>query len=215
MKKPLDLVGKKFGRLTVLKRVGNTKGGRTQWKCVCSCPNGEKTECVVVGGNLTNGHTQSCGCYRIEKTVKRSTIHGKSYSKLHYLWDSMKQRCYNPKNKRYKIYGAEGKTVCDEWKNNFQAFYDWGIANGFDENAKRGEYTIERIDRTKGYSPQNCRWATDKEQSNNRRSNHLIEYKGKTQTMKQWADEKGIEYKKLWARINKLHWSIEQALETP
>lgn len=207
-----DLTGKPYGRLTVIERAPN-KGKKIMWKCVCNCP--EHKEVIVSGDNLRNNHVQSCGCYKREKTAARSTTHGESHSKLHYLWDSMKQRCTNPKNKRYNTYGARGITVCSEWMNSFKAFYDWSMANGFDEESPRGQCTLDRIDNSKGYSPENCRWTTAKEQANNRRSNHLVTLNGETKTLHQWAEEKNIEYKKLWARINQLNWPIEKALNTP
>lgn len=89
-------------------------------------------------------------------------------SRLHIVWRSMNQRCYNPNKKSYPRYGGRGITVCDEWRNDFQAFYEWAIANGYDENADRYQCTIDRIDNDKGYSPDNCRWVDMKVQNNNK-----------------------------------------------
>ena len=119
----------------------------------------------------------------------------------------MKQRCYNSNNKDYPDYGERGITICREWKNDFKAFYDWAINNGYAENLE-----IERIDNNENYEPSNCKWATRKEQNNNTRHNHYIELNGEIHTMKEWAKIIGLSYQTLSSRINKLHWNIEKAL---
>ena len=121
----------------------------------------------------------------------------------------MKQRCYNEHIDGYKYYGGRGIIICDEWRNNFEFFYKWSISNGYTDKK-----TIDRIEVNGNYEPSNCRWVTSKEQANNRRSNRIINYKGESKSMKQWADEKGIGYNALCIRIKK-GWSIEKALETP
>lgn len=200
----IDLTGQKYGRLTVIARAEN-KGKQTMWLCRCECGK----EKVVNGYYLKGGQIQSCGCYNREVCSKRSKTHGLNKTQLYRVWKSMKSRCINPNNYAYSIYGGEGKSVCTEWVHDFRAFYDWAMSHGY----KKG-LTIERIDGTKGYSPDNCKWATMKEQQNNRRNNHLITYNGKTQTIAQWADEIGVKYYILYMRINKYHWSIERALTT-
>ena len=134
----------------------------------------------------------------------------------------MKQRCYNPKHDHYKYYGARGITICDEWLNpeiihlgcrgrftkGYQAFKEWALENGYADNL-----TIDRIDVNGNYEPSNCRWITLKEQSNNTRRNHLVTYKGKTQTLTQWSEELGFNYNRVKMRLNKLHWSVEKAFE--
>jgi hypothetical protein len=122
----------------------------------------------------------------------------------------MRLRCYDEKNIAYNRYGGRGITICDEWKNDVKAFYDWAIANGY-----KNSLTIDRIDNDGNYCPENCRWATFKEQASNRRSNILVTHNGKTQTMKEWANEVGIPYKVVWARVQKLGWSAERALTDP
>ena len=107
----------------------------------------------------------------------------------------MKQRCYNINYTYYKDYGGRGIAVCDEWLNDFQAFYEWSMNNGYKDNL-----TIDRIDNNKGYSPNNCRWVTRKTQVQNRRNNVYITYDGKTQTLSQWADELGVRYNTLVLR---------------
>lgn len=205
MSKFIDLTGQKFGRLTVIERAEN-KGKHTVWKCKCECGN----IIDVYSTHLNQGKSTSCGCLRVELIKERSTTHGKSKTRLNNIYNTMKQRCYNESNSCFYRYGARGITICDEWENSFKAFYAWSMANGYADNL-----TIDRIDNNKGYSPDNCRWATVKEQSNNRRNNHLITYNGKTQTMTQWAEELGINKSTLRSRINLYHWAIEKAFNTP
>lgn len=197
-----DLTGQRFARLTVIKRQGTDRHGKLLWLCECDCGN----KIITAGASLKKGFTKSCGCLRDEK----ATSHGKSYTRLYREWIGIKKRCYNINSKNYYLYGAEGKAVCDEWLNDFNAFYDWSMNNGYAD-----DLTIERKDGTKGYSPDNCCWATPKEQANNRRTNRLITRNGKTQTMKQWAEEIGLPYYIVSSRINKLHWEVEKALTTP
>ena len=199
----IDLKGQKFEKLSVIKRV-ESRNNHTMWLCKCDC--GKQT--VVNASNLKRGHTQSCGCLNIEKPPHK--LHGKRNTPLYDVWCNIKQRCYNKNNNAYEYYGAENKTVCDEWLNDFQAFYNWAMQNGYKEGL-----TIERIDGNIGYTPKNCRWATKREQANNRRTNHFVTYNGETHTMAEWARIKEINYNKLKQRINKLHWNIEKALNTP
>jgi hypothetical protein len=131
-------------------------------------------------------------------------------TRIYKIYHGIKNRCLKEREPSYKKYGAKGITICDEWKNSFEAFYEWAISNGYADNL-----SIDRIDGTKGYSPDNCRWASFEVQNNNTSRNHLITYNGKTQTMAQWAEEIGINYNKLSARLNRSKWSIEKALTTP
>lgn len=122
--------------------------------------------------------------------------HGMKHTTIYSRWCAMKERCYNPNNKGYKRYGARGITVCDEWRNSFEAFYEWSVSNGYQDGL-----TIDRIDNNKGYSPDNCRWATHKQQNRNYSRNHMITYNGKTQCIADWADEVGINRATILYRI--------------
>lgn len=203
----IDIKGKRFGKLVALERAEDyvsPKGYRqTNWLCQCDCGN----QVIVRRCNLVNGFSTSCGCNRIEHP--NHLQHGLSNTRIHNIWDGMKDRCTNPNSVSYSNYGGRGITICDEWRNNFLSFYNWSIENGYADNL-----SIDRIDVNGNYEPENCRWADAKTQANNARRNHTLTYHGKTMTISQWADEKGMSYSKLKSRINKCGWSVEKALET-
>ena len=145
-----------------------------------------------------------------------------AYSRLSRIYYGLKARCYNPKRKDYKDYGGRGIDICEEWLDKtivlnscrstkgWLAFKSWALANGYKDNL-----TIDRIDTNEGYSPTNCRWVSMEVQSNNRRSNHFITYKGKTQSLTVWCDELGLNYHTISYRLNEGHWSVKKAFETP
>lgn len=165
--KLIDLSGQRFHRLTVLRRSEhNTNGGKPKWVCQCDC--GNITE--VGGSELKSGNTKSCGCWNSESARNRRLTHGMKRTRLYYVWNSMKDRCYNPNNKRYKDYGGRGIRVCDEWLHDFMAFHDWAIETGYDENAPFGQYTLDRANNDEGYYPFNCVWSTISEQNRNKRN---------------------------------------------
>ena len=187
--KLIDLTGKKIGRLTVIGKHGHNKHGQLMWECLCDC--GNKT--VVVGQNLRRGMTKSCGCNSHLPTTK---THGMTGTVLHKRWLNMKSRCNNPNNKRYERYGGRGIKVCKEWENDFMAFYNWAISNGFEESL-----SIDRIDNNKGYSPDNCRWATPRQQANNTRRNIIVERDGEKVTLSDLCRNLGLNYRLVLSRI--------------
>lgn len=209
MSRFLDLIGQKFNRLIVIKLAGKDKNGKYQWLCRCGCKN---KNMIVQSGHLRSGHTQSCGCLKIEKTIKRSTKHGHNKrnrtSKTYNAWKHIKERCLNQNCKEYKYYGERGITICQKWLEFLNFLKDMG-------EPPTKNHTIDRKNNNRNYCKSNCRWATKKQQMRNTRRNHLITAFGKTQTMVEWTEEIGISYIALSNRINKCGWSPIKALTTP
>lgn len=199
-----DITGKKFWNLTVIEKAGK-QGKKIMWKCQCDC--GETI--VAAGCNIKSGKIKSCGCRRKRKSRERLSKHGLSGTRIHNVWDSMRQRCTNPKNPGYQNYGGRGIQVCKEW-DDFESFYNWAMAHGYTD-----ELTIDRIDVNGNYCPENCRWTTYKVQANNTRTNTWLECRGERHTVAEWSDLTGIKQSTILVRIKKYGWSIEQALFTP
>lgn len=203
-KYPTYICGQRFGKLVAVNPVVNLGNGRVKWLCHCDC--GKET--IVLNYNLFSGHTLSCGCLQKEKASDIALAHGMHGTRLYRTWAHMKERCTKPNCKQYPNYGGRGITICDEWLS-FEPFMRWAIDNGYSETL-----TIERINNNKGYSPDNCRWATPFEQANNKRSNHLYTINGITDTMTNWARLYGIKPMLVFDRLHK-GWTEYEALTTP
>lgn len=136
-------------------------------------------------------------------------------NRLYRVWAGIVQRCNNPKHPRYKEYGGRGINLCKEWRNDYGTFEKWAYQNGYDDNAKRYNCTLDRIDNDKGYSPSNCRFVSNKEQCNNKRNNRNITIDGVTHTIQEWSRIYKIPDYVIRDRINKLHWDAIKAIATP
>ena len=179
-------INKKYGRLTPVRRVEN-KNGKQHWLFRCDCG----TEKEIYSHRVEAGGSKSCGCYKVDMCGDLFRTHGGSTSKIYKVYKSMVQRCTDPNTVGWERYGGRGITC--SWKT-FEDFHkDMG-------DIPFAGATIDRIDNDKGYSKENCRWTTAKEQANNRRTNHMITYQGKTQSMMKWAEETGIKYRRLRKR---------------
>lgn len=192
-----DLTGKRFGRLLVIEQAPKRKG-RIYWRCLCDCGNEIETQ----RNNLAYGDTKSCGCYRTIGKAK----HGLSENSIYPTWAAMMSRCYNPNNSGYHNYGGRGIKVCKRWHDIETLYLDMG--------EKPEGHSIDRIDNDGDYCPENCRWATKKEQNRNRRDNVVLTYKGERKTLIEWAESLGMTYCTLYLRIRR-GWSIERAFTQP
>lgn len=206
-----DLTNKKYGMLTVLKRADN-HGSQTYWECKCDCGN----VVIVKACRLKNGSKTNCGCIARKAGYHKSGIpknktHGMTNTRLYRIYRKMKLRCYSKVNPAYPNYGERGIKICDDWlgKHGFENFVKWSMENGYSENL-----SIDRMDNDKGYSPENCRWATAKEQANNTRSTVFLTYKGETKPASEWSEITGIRQDTLTMR-KRNGWTDEECIETP
>lgn len=206
-----NLLGKKFGRLIVIKeyesKIQPSGQKKTMWLCKCDCGNK-----VVVSAYNLKKQTRSCGCLQKELFLKMNKKHGMYGTRLYRIWNNMKNRCYNKNVKAYKNYGDRGIKVCDEWldkKNGFKNFYLWAMNNGYKENL-----TIDRINNNGNYEPDNSRWATRSEQNHNRKNSIMLTYNGQTKHITEWAKEYNLSRDCLWERLYVLNWNLEKSLLT-
>lgn len=200
-----DITGQRFGRLFVLGLSRTARRDRNRpWLCLCECGNLRH----VVKYSLVRGLTVSCGCYRNERNQKHGTKHGMSAHPLYQTWIAMIQRCHSPESQSYSGYGGRGILVCDRWRGSIEAFIqDMGMPIG-------ERHWIERIDNDGPYSPENCRWATPKEQSLNRRNTVIIEWNGSRRTAEEWSEITGIAHLLIRGRLSR-GWPVERALTEP
>lgn len=218
MSKLVDIAGSRYGRLTVIKRVENyvsPKGcKKARWLCLCDCGK----QHIATQNQLNRGIVKSCGCLKEEiarkqqqTLIKSGTAHPRfkhggtvehKQERLYRVWANIRKRCTNPNDKNYKHYGGRGISCCPEW-DEYASFRDWAMASGYDPDAPKGQCTIDRIDVNGNYCPENCRWASQKDQMNNVRTNRKVLYEGRYYTAKQLAQKLGLPYQTVISRINR------------
>lgn len=204
----LDLTGQRFERLLVVCFAGRTAKDQVAWECLCDCG---KT-CYRTSHELRNkverSRRRSCGCLALDATKERSITHGKTKTPEYQSWRTMIERCENPNATGYENYGGRGIKICESWRKSFASFFqDMGKRPGLD-------YQIDRIDNDGNYEPTNCRWATIKEQANNRRKPKprlVIAFNDMELTIEQWAERLGISVNTIYARRWK-GWPVERVL---
>ncbi len=168
----VDITGNKYNFLTALKYIRSyktTSKARQIWLFRCDCGN----EKEIIKGNVMQGTVKSCGCMTkalLSASAKKQIKHGLHGTPLYFCYHAMKQRCNNPKLKSYKNYGGRGITICKEWLDNPEAFYNWALCNGYSESLQ-----IDRIDVNGNYEPNNCRFITHAEQQKNKRNSRRIQ----------------------------------------
>lgn len=209
----IDLTGQRFGRWTVLrlgavKRYASGKGTVPFWLCRCDCG----TEKEVSGCSLRNGNSVSCRCYQREFQRERNTKHGHTThggkaTSEYTAWAHMIQRCTNPYHPSFADYGGRGITVCDEWLEAERFLRDMGPKPS-------PKHSLERKNNNRGYSSDNCKWATSQEQARNQRGNRLITWNGQTKLLTDWAKELGCRSNSLSTRLHR-GWTIQRAMTTP
>lgn len=206
MTKVIDMVGRRFGALVVIERGANTKGGEVRWRCACDCGG----EALSLGMNLRSGHAVTCGGNSHRAGANKT--HGESRAvkggpTAEYIsWNRIKDRCLCPTYHSYSSYGGRGITICDEWKDNYEAFLS------YIGRRPSPDHSIDRIDNEGNYEPGNVRWATRIEQANNTRRTKRYLYAGRLLTLAEIARERGVTYNRLHLRITRLNWTLERAL---
>lgn len=212
MRKTQVVAGQVFGDWTILKESPprDFPSGQKQRVVGCRCVCG--VEKFVQLNSIQNGRSVGCGCKRNLDNSCRATTHGCSHRNRslsgYSTWINMRERCLNPKGKHYHYYGGRGISICEAWQNSFEKFQS-------DMGPKPKGASLDRIDNSKGYSPENCRWATSIEQNRNTRSNRLIEFRGEVKCFTEWCEVFGINPGTLYNRLNRFGWSVEDALTKP
>src|ERR1700761_2051157 len=205
----IDMIGYRCGRLQVIARATNSKGGKARWLCRCDCGNTTETS----SSNVKARDTASCGCAKIEQLKARSKTHGKSESKEYYTWLNMRSRCNDSRSSQYYKYGQRGISVCDRWNK---------IGGGFENflsdlgPSPSRNHSIERINNDGNYEPGNCRWATDLEQANNKRNTVYVVYHGERMPLMTAirVSKTKLDRKVILNRI-KRGWEIDDAIDRP
>lgn len=180
----LDLTGMNINGLTFVKRTNEKAGSTYKWVVECYCG----VKFITNPTSIKLNKTLSCGCSRKK--------HGDSTTRLYGIWNGMRHRCLDKKHISYHRYGGRGIKVCEEWDESYENFKEWAINNGYQE-----EFSIDRIDNNKNYSPSNCKWSSIKEQCNNRENNNKLTFNGVNKTVAEWSVETGLPYHTIHKRI--------------
>lgn len=200
----LNLLGERFGQLTVIKELPYriNKFGKKEYMWLCQCDCGETIEeCTH---NLRQGCAVRCRQCYLPDFRNANKTHGESHNPLYDVWTAIKQRCYNPNDNNYPNYGGRGIKMCDDWKNNYISFRDWALSNGYDENADhRTKCTIDRIDVNGDYCPDNCRWTDAKTQMRNRRCTIMCYFNGELIPLVEISERLNISANKAYSRWRK------------
>ena len=207
--KKKDIVGQKFGRLTVVSYVPiyEREKKERQWLCRCECGNYIQAN----GTKLRHGHTRSCGCLLKDRIKEVCGKYVHTDKTMYMKYRGVYQRCYDESFKKYGNYGGRGIKMCSEWADKgsgFDAFYEWAMENGY-----RPDLTLDRIDVNGNYEPSNCRWITNQEQQNNKRTNVFLTYNGETHTMTEWARTLGVPFGKIRYHIRYKNRSLADFIE--
>ena len=184
----IDFVGQRHGRLIV---TGKAERGRSWWHCKCDCG---KSLDLPTWKFLTY---QSCGCLERENKehfADHTRTHGMTKSRLYSVWCGMKDRCFNPNTEHYDRYGGRGISMCDEWRNSFESFRDWAYANGYKDTLTGKDQSIDRIDVSKDYCPNNCRWVNQSQQMRNKERSMFVQFNGEKLHIIDFCQANGITY---------------------
>jgi len=198
-----DISGGAFGRLTAIGPIERTSGRKIKWLCICKCG----TECAVDGAYLRSAHSKSCGCLKTEGIIRRTTTHGIHGHSIYGTWKNMRDRCNNQNSPSWDNYGGRGIKVCAAWDDFAVFLSDMGVKPS-------PQHSIDRINNSLGYFPENCRWATREQQNSNSRNNRMITLQGRTLTLAQWSRRTGINRATIASRIKK-GLSVEHTLTRP
>lgn len=196
-------IGDVFGLLTIIAPADPYVRNKTRWLCRCTCGR----EITTYQSHLRQGTAKSCGCTREAARLKAITAHGQSRSSIYKNWSAMKIRCSNPNHESYPDYGGRGITVCERWEKFENFLADMG-------ERPTPKHEVDRIDNDKGYSPENCRWATRKEQNRNKRDNRFITINNETKCLSEWCEIYGTTFMLVETRL-KHGWKILDALTEP
>jgi|SRR5579872_13756 len=204
-RKPKDLTGQRFGLLEGIRLFCRDRHGNAHWLFRCDC----QSQKIIHLGNVTSGHTTSCGCLRREALRVSKTKHGMARSRLDVILNAMLARCHNPNHENYRYYGARGITVCVAWRRNRSAFFGWALANGYQDGLQ-----IDTKNKHRGYAPGNCRWATRRQQQRNKTNNRRIRFMRQVKAVAEWAEISGIPRSAIGRRLDR-GWSVRETPVAP